>query len=152
MDHQKSNFSLTYGTLSDGGRWGHMRSKKFQMVDQAQTSTTQETTEHQFLVDLSKHLVKPGLYFISIPSGWPCITVLWADFVVVRSNCFHWTPYNFVSFSFFPLHSTYRTYYVFAQFWFLSRTLFILFDILYLPWLNLKVGSIIGLSIWYLPW
>ena len=28
MDHQKSNFSLIYGTLSDGGRWGHMKSKK----------------------------------------------------------------------------------------------------------------------------
>ena len=26
--------------------------------------TTQEPTEHQFLVDLSKHLVKPGLYFV----------------------------------------------------------------------------------------
>ena len=26
----------------------------------------------QFLVDLSKHLVKPGLYFVSIPNGWPC--------------------------------------------------------------------------------
>ena len=24
------------------------------------------------MVDLSKHLVKPGLYFISIPDGWPC--------------------------------------------------------------------------------
>ena len=23
-------------------------------------------------VDLSKHLVKPGLYFVSIPNGWPC--------------------------------------------------------------------------------
>ena len=60
--------------------------KKFQMVDQAQTSTTQETTEHQFLVDLSKHLVKPGLYFISIPNGWPCmytdgiISLHFADF------------------------------------------------------------------------
>jgi hypothetical protein len=32
-------------------------------------STTQEPTEHQFLVDLSKHLVKPGLYFVSIPNG-----------------------------------------------------------------------------------
>ena len=32
-------------------------------------STTQEATEHHFLVDLSNHLVKPGLYFISIPNG-----------------------------------------------------------------------------------
>ena len=31
------------------------------------------TTEHQFLVDLSKHLVKPGLYFMSKPTGRPCI-------------------------------------------------------------------------------
>ena len=23
-------------------------------------------------VDLSKHLVLPGLYFISVPNGWPC--------------------------------------------------------------------------------
>ena len=28
--------------------------------------------EHQFLVDLSKHLVKPGLYFVSKPNGRPC--------------------------------------------------------------------------------
>ena len=32
-------------------------------------STTKKATEHQFLVDLSKHLVKPGLYFITIPNG-----------------------------------------------------------------------------------
>ena len=32
-------------------------------------STTQDATEHQFLVDLSKHLVKPGLYFVSNPNG-----------------------------------------------------------------------------------
>ena len=24
------------------------------------------------MVDLSKHLVKPVLYFLSIPNGWPC--------------------------------------------------------------------------------
>ena len=36
-------------------------------------STTQEPTEHQFLLDLLKHLVKPGLYFLSIPNGWPCM-------------------------------------------------------------------------------
>ena len=24
-------------------------------------------------IDLSKHLVKPGLYFLSIPNGWPCM-------------------------------------------------------------------------------
>ena len=35
-------------------------------------STTQEAPEHQFLVDLSKNLVKTGLYFVSIPKGWPC--------------------------------------------------------------------------------
>ena len=29
MDHQKSNFSLIYGTLSDRGRWSYVRSKKF---------------------------------------------------------------------------------------------------------------------------
>ena len=46
-----------------------MRSKKLQMVDQALTSTTKEVTERQFLVDLSKQLVKPGLYFVSIPNG-----------------------------------------------------------------------------------
>ena len=35
MDHRNTDFSLIYSTLSDGGRWGHMKSKKFQMVDQA---------------------------------------------------------------------------------------------------------------------
>ena len=29
-------------------------------------SISQEATEHQLTVDLSKHLVKPGLYFVSI--------------------------------------------------------------------------------------
>ena len=46
-----------------------MKSKKFQMVDQAKISTTQEAPKGQFLVDLSKHLVKQGLYFVSIPNG-----------------------------------------------------------------------------------
>ena len=46
-----------------------MRSKKFQMVDQAYIPTTQKATEDQFFVDLSKHLFKPGLYFVSIPNG-----------------------------------------------------------------------------------
>ena len=36
-------------------------------------STTQEPTEHQFLVTLSKHLVEIAVYFVSIPNGWPCI-------------------------------------------------------------------------------
>ena len=36
-----------------------MRSKKFQMVDAALIPTTQEATEHQFLVDLLKHLDLP---------------------------------------------------------------------------------------------
>ena len=49
MDHQNSNFSLIYGTISDGGCWGRVRSKKFQKDGQAQISTTQEATEHQFL-------------------------------------------------------------------------------------------------------
>ena len=46
-----------------------MRSKKFEIVDQAEIPTIEEATEHQFLVDLSKYLVKPGLYFISNPDG-----------------------------------------------------------------------------------
>ena len=46
-----------------------MGSKKFQIVDQAQISTTQEATEHQFLVEFLKHLVKSGLNFVSIPNG-----------------------------------------------------------------------------------
>jgi hypothetical protein len=39
-------------------------------MDQAQISTTQEATEHQFLVDLSKHLVKPAhlTYWLQILS------------------------------------------------------------------------------------
>ena len=35
MDHQKSNFSLRYGIFSVRGRWGWVRSKMFQTVDQA---------------------------------------------------------------------------------------------------------------------
>jgi hypothetical protein len=30
------------------------------------------------LVDLLKHLVKPGLYFVSTPNGWPCRLVIWS--------------------------------------------------------------------------
>ena len=36
-------------------------------------STTQKPAEPKFLIDLSKHLVKLGLYFVSIPNGLPCI-------------------------------------------------------------------------------
>ena len=25
------------------------------------------------MVDLPKHLIKPGFYFVSIPNGWPCM-------------------------------------------------------------------------------
>ena len=46
--------------------------------------TTQDATEHQVLVDLSKHLVKPGLYFVSIPNGWPCSSIF--RIMVVESN------------------------------------------------------------------
>ena len=28
--------------------------------------------QSHFLVDLSKHIVNPVLYFVSIPNGWPC--------------------------------------------------------------------------------
>ena len=45
-----------------------VRSREVKKVSK-QISTTQEATEHQFLLDLSKHLVKPGLYFVSIPIG-----------------------------------------------------------------------------------
>ena len=40
------------------------------------------------LVDLSKHLVKPGLYFISIPNGWPCsnCAFVWAACVLTITN------------------------------------------------------------------
>ena len=69
-----------------------MRSKKFQMNDQAKMSTTQEATEHQFLKYLSKHLVKPGLYFVSIPNGWPCKWTLspnskWRRRYLSKGNC-----------------------------------------------------------------
>jgi hypothetical protein len=53
-----------------------VRSKKFQMMDQAYISTTQEATEHQFLIELSKHLVKPVFYFMSKPNGTPCTYML----------------------------------------------------------------------------
>jgi hypothetical protein len=33
-------------------------------------STTQEATDHQFLVYLTKNQVKPGLYFMSIPNDF----------------------------------------------------------------------------------
>ena len=58
--------------LAFRGCWGRVRYKKFQMMDQAKISTTQEATEHQFLSELSKHVVKPGLYFMSKPNGTPC--------------------------------------------------------------------------------
>ena len=41
---------------------------------------TQEATEHQVLVELSKHLVKSGLYFMSKPNGTtPCIVYIAID-------------------------------------------------------------------------
>ena len=38
--------------------------------------TTEEATEHQFLADLSKELVKTGLQIMSIPDGRPCTVML----------------------------------------------------------------------------
>ena len=56
--------------------------KKNHMIDQAEISTTQEVTEHQFLVHLSKHLVKPGLYFVSKPNGRPCRSKIFRSKIV----------------------------------------------------------------------
>ena len=56
-------------------------------------STTQEATEHQFLVDLSKHLVQPGLYFMSKPNDTPCMLKQisshneeWQKFLLLRAK------------------------------------------------------------------
>ena len=43
--------------------------REVKKVSNSGSGTTQEPTEHHVLVDLSKHLVKPGLYFVSIPNG-----------------------------------------------------------------------------------
>ena len=38
-----------------------------------------EATNRQFFVDLSKHLEKPGLFFMSKPNGTPCIVYIAID-------------------------------------------------------------------------
>ena len=80
--HQSSCWILA--PFSVGGRWGCVRSKRFQMMDQAYISTSQEATGHPFLADLSKHLVKPGLYFMSKPDGTPCRDTQWYVFRIFK--------------------------------------------------------------------
>ena len=45
MDHQKSNFSLIFGTLSVGGCWGQPMLLFWKLVDKTQIPHTQEYTD-----------------------------------------------------------------------------------------------------------
>ena len=55
---------LNFSIFSVSGQWGCVRSGiNFNYSGSHWAS---------FLVDLSKHLVKPGLYFMSKPNGTPC--------------------------------------------------------------------------------
>ena len=47
----------------------------------------------QFLVDLSKHLVKPGLYFMSKPNDIPCNMVYPSNLLLLlRGFCIRKVP------------------------------------------------------------
>ena len=63
---------LNFSTFSVGGRWGCVRSKKILNDGSSINFPYLGSPRASVLVDLSKHLVKPGLYFVSIPNGWPC--------------------------------------------------------------------------------
>ena len=58
-----ANFLMETVEAAWGQKISNDESDKFSIY------TTQEATEHQFLLELSKHLVKPGLYFMSKPNG-----------------------------------------------------------------------------------
>ena len=79
-----SGSELFLRKLTFRGCWGCVRSKRFQMMDQAYISTPKEATGHPFLADLSKHLVKPGLYFMSKPDGTPCRDTQWYVFRIFK--------------------------------------------------------------------
>ena len=72
MDHQKPNFSLIYGTLSDGGCWGQPILFFKKLVDETQMPKPQEYTD--FFI-LTKKLFLVGLWglqSISNPVERPC--------------------------------------------------------------------------------
>ena len=71
-DQQKSNFSLTYGTLSDGGCWGQPMLLFQKLVDESQLPKPQEYTD-TFILTKKLFLVGlRGLQNISKPVERPC--------------------------------------------------------------------------------
>ena len=73
MDHQKSNFSLIYGTLSDGGCWGQPLLFFQNLVDETQMPKPQKYTD-TFILTKKLFLVGlRGLQSISNPVERPCI-------------------------------------------------------------------------------
>ena len=72
MDHQKSNFSLIYGTISDGGCWGQPMLFFQNLVDETQMPKAQECTDNFILTKKLFLAGLRGLQSISNPVERPC--------------------------------------------------------------------------------
>ena len=72
MDHQKSNFSLIYGTLSDGGCWGQPMLFFQNLVDETQMPKPQKYTDTFILTKKLFIVGLQGRQNISIPVERPC--------------------------------------------------------------------------------
>ena len=85
MDHQKSNFSLIYGTLSDGGCWGQPMLFFQNLVDETQMPKPQKYTDIFILTKKLFIVGLQGLQNISIPVERPCRNILCIE--LLSSNC-----------------------------------------------------------------
>ena len=84
MDHQKSNFSLIYGTLSDGGCWGQPLLFFQNLVDETQMPKPQKYTDTFILTKKLFIVGLRGLQNISIPIERPCN--YWILVALVRAS------------------------------------------------------------------
>ena len=77
MDNQKSNFSLIYGALSDGGCWGQPMLLFQKLVDETQMPKPQKLTDTFILTKKLFLLGLRGLQSISNPVERPCTGCIW---------------------------------------------------------------------------
>ena len=76
MDHQKPNFSLIYGTLSDGGCWGQPMLLFQKLDDETQMPKPQKYTDTLILIKMKVSVYFWGLQSVSNPVEKPCISDL----------------------------------------------------------------------------
>ena len=83
IDHQKSNFSLIYDTLSVRGCWGQTMLLFWKLVEETQKSTPPEPTWHHNLIELWILLPLRADLFVTLQYGIPCTWI----FFCKSSSC-----------------------------------------------------------------